>query len=125
MKTLKIQFINVNISVIPIMHVYIYRIQTEERNSTAKVQPHASLKSRLAGNRNAQIIVYAVLVSILFILSLLRSMNFFRVCMQTSVDLHQRLFIGVLRSPMSFFENNPMGRILNRFAKDIGIIGQS
>ena len=33
--------------------------------------------------------------------------------------LHERLLHTVLHSPMSFFETTPIGRIINRFSKDI------
>lgn len=33
--------------------------------------------------------------------------------------LHWVILIGVLQSPMSFFDTTPVGRIINRFAKDI------
>jgi ABC-type multidrug transport system fused ATPase/permease subunit len=33
--------------------------------------------------------------------------------------LHWMILIGVLHAPMSFFDTTPMGRIINRFAKDI------
>lgn len=34
------------------------------------------------------------------------------------------IFKRVLRAPMLFFENNPLGRILNRLTRDVGIIDQ-
>jgi ATP-binding cassette subfamily C (CFTR/MRP) protein 4 len=34
------------------------------------------------------------------------------------------MFKGVIGSPMVFFESNPVGRILNRFTKDISTIDE-
>ena len=36
--------------------------------------------------------------------------------------LHRGLLVNVLHSPMSFFETTPLGRIVNRFSKDMDII---
>ncbi|GFR25464.1 hypothetical protein TNCT_434851, partial [Trichonephila clavata] len=69
--------------------------------------------------------VYAILVLIVFILSLLRTTTFFQMCMKASRTLHNRMFRCVLRSPVSFFDSNPVGRVLNRFAKDVGIIDET
>ncbi|RLV88318.1 Multiple drug resistance-associated protein-like transporter 1 [Meyerozyma sp. JA9] len=37
---------------------------------------------------------------------------------------HDKMFTNVLRSPMSFFETTPIGRILNRFTEDITTLDQ-
>ena len=37
---------------------------------------------------------------------------------------HDTLLKNILRCPMSFFETVPMGRIVNRFSKDINIIDE-
>ena len=38
--------------------------------------------------------------------------------------LHDAMLNSILRSPMVFFQTNPIGRIINRFAKDMGDIDQ-
>ncbi|CAB4400795.1 unnamed protein product [Rhizophagus irregularis] len=38
--------------------------------------------------------------------------------------LHHQMLDGVIRSPMSFFDTTPLGRILNRFSKDIYTIDE-
>jgi ABC-type multidrug transport system fused ATPase/permease subunit len=36
-----------------------------------------------------------------------------------SRKLHWIILIGVLHAPMSFFDTTPIGRVINRFARDI------
>ena len=36
--------------------------------------------------------------------------------------LHWIILIGVLHAPMSFFDTTPIGRIINRFTKDIDFV---
>ncbi|WP_411026999.1 ABC transporter transmembrane domain-containing protein, partial [Salmonella sp. s55044] len=33
--------------------------------------------------------------------------------------MHDTVFVKVFRSPMSFFDTTPTGRVLNRFSKDL------
>ena len=37
-------------------------------------------------------------------------------------QIHDNMLMRVMRAPMHFFESNPLGRILNRFSKDIDVI---
>lgn len=75
--------------------------------------------------------VFTVLTLSLVVVSVLRlviirstrsfSCIWFRV-VQTlaSSVLHKRMFEAVVNSSVAFFDNNPIGRILNRFSKDVG-----
>lgn len=39
--------------------------------------------------------------------------------------LHEDMLKSILRAPMVFFQTNPLGRIINRFAKDLGDIDRN
>lgn len=41
---------------------------------------------------------------------------------KSSVTFHRRLFDRIMRSPMRFFDTTPLGRIVNRFSKDIDTV---
>lgn len=46
----------------------------------------------------------------------------FYFAIKASQNLHDNMLESVLRSKIEFFDCNPLGRILNRFAADVGII---
>lgn len=43
-------------------------------------------------------------------------------CLLAAYKLHKSLLLGVLRAPLSFYDQTPVGRILSRFSKDIDVI---
>jgi ATP-binding cassette, subfamily C (CFTR/MRP), member 4 len=54
-------------------------------------------------------------------LALIRSQLSFRLFLQASKRLHNKMLRSVLRATIEFYDTNPLGRILNRFAADVGI----
>ncbi|XP_028401399.1 multidrug resistance-associated protein 4-like [Dendronephthya gigantea] len=72
--------------------------------------------------RTRNISVYVGLVAGCIILSLTRALLFFYILINASQHLHNRMFAAILRAPIYFFDSNPVGRILNRFSKDIGFM---
>uniref|UniRef100_T1IZ28 ABC transmembrane type-1 domain-containing protein n=1 Tax=Strigamia maritima TaxID=126957 RepID=T1IZ28_STRMM len=75
-------------------------------------------------NEERNLSIYAVLLVCLFVFSFVRCLLFYYLCVAASINLHKRTFNAVLRSPIAFFDANPVGRILNRFAKDIGVLDE-
>uniref|UniRef100_A0A673LV24 Multidrug resistance-associated protein 4-like n=1 Tax=Sinocyclocheilus rhinocerous TaxID=307959 RepID=A0A673LV24_9TELE len=54
------------------------------------------------------------------IFGFMRSLFMFNALVSSAETLHNRMFNSILRTPVRFFDINPIGRILNRFSKDIG-----
>lgn len=64
--------------------------------------------------------IYGGIMASLFFVALSRSMTFFNFCGSASQNLHDSMFRGLISTKMHFFETNASGRIINRFAKDMG-----
>ncbi|XP_039621912.1 multidrug resistance-associated protein 5-like isoform X1 [Polypterus senegalus] len=69
--------------------------------------------------KNFYIIVYALSLGAIILLKTLRGFVFIKSTLKATSRLHDLLFEKILHSPMSFFETTPLGRILNRFSKDM------
>ncbi|KAK9376594.1 uncharacterized protein V1513DRAFT_483259 [Lipomyces chichibuensis] len=68
--------------------------------------------------------IYALISVIYMIISFCREGVVFIGSLRASAQLFERLLQRVLRAPPRFFDATPVGRILNRFSKDIEIIDQ-
>ncbi|XP_019519396.1 PREDICTED: multidrug resistance-associated protein 4 [Hipposideros armiger] len=64
--------------------------------------------------------IYSGLTIATVIFGIARSLLVFYVLVNSSQALHNRMFESILKAPVLFFDRNPVGRILNRFSKDIG-----
>ncbi|KAK7872348.1 hypothetical protein R5R35_002792 [Gryllus longicercus] len=72
----------------------------------------------------ASLYIYGAVVLGCVLLTIARSMLFYKMCMNASMRLHDTMFAAILRGAMRFFDTNPSGRILNRFSKDVGAIDE-
>lgn len=64
--------------------------------------------------------IYSGLTVATVLFGIARSLLVFYVLVNSSQTLHNRMFESILKAPVLFFDRNPIGRILNRFSKDIG-----
>ncbi|XP_068382626.1 ATP-binding cassette sub-family C member 4-like [Eschrichtius robustus] len=64
--------------------------------------------------------VYSVLTVGTVLFGITRSLLIFCVLVNSSQIWHDKMLESILRVPVLFFDTNPIGRILNRFSKDIG-----
>ncbi|TPX30555.1 hypothetical protein SmJEL517_g05897 [Synchytrium microbalum] len=76
-----------------------------------------------AANQRSPVLpsVYAGLVLLQIILSNARAIAFFTVSLRSTRSIFKTMLNKSLKAPVSFYQLNPLGRVMNRFAKDMGL----
>lgn len=64
-------------------------------------------------------LIYGLSLIVIMMFGAFKSLVFMKVTLKAASHMHDTVFINVFRSPMSFFDTTPTGRILNRFSKDL------
>uniref|UniRef100_A0A8D3C892 ABC-type glutathione-S-conjugate transporter n=1 Tax=Scophthalmus maximus TaxID=52904 RepID=A0A8D3C892_SCOMX len=77
------------------------------------------------GKVNTRVAVYGVLGLSQGIFVFIASLLLAKGAVAASTSLHSRLLHSILRAPMLFFDTTPIGRVVNRFAKDIYTIDEA
>lgn len=107
------------------MYAYYFRVTWEEtygdRNMTS-IDDNLTIWDGEWWTTEKHIYLYSIFIGALLLLIVSRSFAFYRMCLRVAVNLHDRLFRGVTRATMWFYNQNSTGRIINRFSKDIGTI---
>ncbi|KTG04186.1 hypothetical protein cypCar_00016804, partial [Cyprinus carpio] len=85
-----------------------------QTNATAgsdsmRLNPHIQYYSR----------VYVLSMGAALFLKMVRGLVFVKCTVRAASVLHDKLFKTLLLSPMRFFDTTPLGRILNRFSRDM------
>ena len=68
--------------------------------------------------------IYGCIVVVSFIFAILRGYGFLSISLRCSERLHDKMVVAILQAPVGFFDSNPVGRILNRFSKDVGCMDE-
>ena len=68
--------------------------------------------------------IYGCLVCASLLFGIIPAYGFLSVCLRCSERLHDKMAWAVLQAPVLFFDSNPVGRIMNRFSKDIGCLDE-
>ncbi|CAB1327868.1 unnamed protein product [Coregonus sp. 'balchen'] len=87
-------------------------------NGTVIIQNGVNVTEEL--NLDFYLGIYAGLTGATLIFGFARSLVMFNLLVKAAQSLHNRMFNSILRTPVRFFDINPIGRVLNRFSKDIG-----
>ena len=66
------------------------------------------------------LVVYGSIALVSLLLTVACSFCFYLAALKASENLHDQMTTTVMKAPVLFFDTNPVGRILNRFSKDIG-----
>lgn len=88
--------------------------------------PCSVLACRVKNNSSSELDIYyfSAINLTLIVFAMLRTILFFSMAMHSSTELHNSMFRGITQAAMYFFNTNPSGRILNRFAMDMGQVDE-
>jgi len=85
-------------------------INRTERNTSLTIGPMSFLGDGWVLDRNIGIYVYSILIGGVFIFGFLRAAQFYGIATGTSLKLHDNMFHAVIRAPVKFFDENPLGQ---------------
>ncbi|XP_067134887.1 ATP-binding cassette subfamily C member 4-like [Centruroides vittatus] len=68
--------------------------------------------------------VYIGLICAVFLTTLLSGLLLYRFFTIASFTLHNNMLRCIIRTPISFLDNNPVGKILTRFSKDVSSVDE-
>lgn len=84
-----------------------------------------SLLMEIVSANDYSLTIYSCIIALTIIFTIVACLEFVRHCMKASTKLHNKMFDKIVYSPMKFFNDNPSGRILNRFSRDIGNVDET
>ena len=74
---------------------------------------------------NINFFIYTALSLGTFMLSFVRAFVVLMCALKAAENLHTKMLVAILMAPVRFFDTNPSGRIMNRFARSVGEMDES
>ncbi|XP_067128879.1 ATP-binding cassette sub-family C member 4-like [Centruroides vittatus] len=96
---------------------YIDNIQL--KNFTSKLETINTTESVNFHILELNIYIYLGLVCAVFFVTLISASLLYEMFVSASINLHNNMLRCIIHTPISFLDNNPVGKILNRFSKDV------
>ncbi|KAG0424169.1 hypothetical protein HPB47_000084, partial [Ixodes persulcatus] len=73
-------------------------------------------------NKHEYILGYGMILVVMCVFNLVHWVIFLFGSLRAAASFHDQLLQSVMRSPISFFDTTPMGRVINRFSRDIDLV---
>ena len=87
-----------------------HRAICSQINITLQMEANVSISPTCFLSRDQRIAIYTGCSVATVLLSFARAILFYFICVNASRVLHNRMFASVLRAPVLFFDNNPIGK---------------
>ncbi|KAL7748869.1 Transporter of the ATP-binding cassette (ABC) [Sorochytrium milnesiophthora] len=97
-------------------------LPNSEQDAAPQTLVHAADQQQQSVNVNYYLTVYACLTLLAVVLSYCFTLVEIATTLYASQRLHGDMLNRILRAPISFFDKTPLGRITNRFSKDVQTI---
>lgn len=87
-----------------------YRAVCSQLNVTFHLEENHSISFSCLLSTNYRIAIYTACFVTAVVLNVVRAFLFYSICVNASCVLHSKMFAAVLRTPMRFFDTNPIGQ---------------
>lgn len=94
-----------------------------EQDLTERIQKNLTSSNETLP-RDEILYIYSGITLGTIILAVTKSCYYMLFLTYSSVNLHNFIFSRIIKATMTFYNNNPSGRILNRFSKDLGTMDE-
>lgn len=74
--------------------------------------------------QNIYLFVYSGITTTVILFCIWRGLWFYLYCETISVNVHSRMLRSIFQAPIKFFDENPSGRVMNRFTRDVSTMDE-